>query len=370
MTILEKLADDLDLPPALHVQAKGIYNRLSTHLQGRLSQYHPDIFSQGSFKLGTVIQPINGKEEYDLDFVCLFNQTQAVRSPAHLKQLLGDALKGNGLGGTLEEKQRCWRLNYSNFHVDILPAIPEDRIDLIYENVINKSLIQRPIKIPEKGMSNYKSSNPGGYAVWFAQQQARQYSDARVLLEKSIEELPDPTANKTVLQRVVQLMKRHRDIMFEDDPDIKPISIIITTLAAQLYGGQQDVLSAMKDIIDAMPERVSSKNIPNPVNPKENFADKWADEPEKQKAFNDWLAAVANMANGLQKAVQDSRTGVVEIRKILAENYGEDSAVNSLAGITGEISAARSAGKLTVQGTGIIGVSAGKSVRANTFYGD
>lgn len=165
MSILEKLADDLDLPPAMHVQAKEIYNRLSTHLQSRLSQYHPDIFSQGSFKLGTVIKPINGEEEYDLDFVCLFNQVQAVRSPAHLKQILGDALKENGLGGTLEEKQRCWRLNYSNFHVDILPAIPEDRVDLIYENVVNKSLIQRPIKIPEKGMSNYKSSNPGGYAL-------------------------------------------------------------------------------------------------------------------------------------------------------------------------------------------------------------
>ena len=29
--------------------------------------------------------------------------------------------------------------------------------------------------------------------------------------------------------------------------------------------------------------------IPNPVNPEENFADKWAEEPQKQENFHAWL---------------------------------------------------------------------------------
>jgi hypothetical protein len=35
---------------------------------------------------------------------------------------------------------------------------------------------------------------------------------------------------KTPLQQAVQILKRHRDMMFADDPEHKPISVIITTL--------------------------------------------------------------------------------------------------------------------------------------------
>jgi hypothetical protein len=38
----------------------------------------------------------------------------------------------------------------------------------------------------------------------------------------------------------------HRDRMFENDPDGKPISVIITTLAARAYGGETDVYSALR----------------------------------------------------------------------------------------------------------------------------
>ena len=55
---------------------------------------------------------------------------------------------------------------------------------------------------------------------------------------------------KTPLQRVVQLLKRHRDIMFKDDQSgNKPISIIITTIAASLYNEEDNIYDAMKNIL-------------------------------------------------------------------------------------------------------------------------
>lgn len=45
---------------------------------------------------------------------------------------------------------------------------------------------------------------------------------------------------ESILQRIVQILKRHRDIMFNGDED-KPISIIITTLASRAYRGETNL---------------------------------------------------------------------------------------------------------------------------------
>lgn len=55
-----------------------------------------------------------------------------------------------------------------------------------------------------------------------------------MLLAESVRAVPKYQSNKTPLQRAVQILKRHRDIMFAGDED-KPVSIIITTLAAKAY---------------------------------------------------------------------------------------------------------------------------------------
>ena len=50
-----------------------------------------------------------------------------------------------------------------------------------------------------------------------------------------IRPLPDQTPIKGYLRRTVQLVKRHRSIHFEKQPDLAPISIILTTLAMRAY---------------------------------------------------------------------------------------------------------------------------------------
>lgn len=106
-------------------------------------------------------------------------------------------------------------------------------------------------------MNTYKyiGSNPSGYVTWFfercAKQRMRLYEQyvkehREVVAQAEIEDVKRRKI-KTPLQRVVQLLKRHRDIMFKDDQSgNKPISIIITTIAASLYNEEDNIYDAMK----------------------------------------------------------------------------------------------------------------------------
>ena len=101
---------------------------------------------------------------------------------------------------------------------------------------------------------------------------------------------------KTPLQRCIQLLKRHRDIVFENDPDNRPASIIITTLAANAYDNEADIVDAMIKMIDKMPSFITNRNgvswVVNPVNPSENFAERWKDHPDREPNFRKWLREV------------------------------------------------------------------------------
>lgn len=86
---------------------------------------------------------------------------------------------------------------------------------------------------------NWPISNPEGYAQWF-ESRMRLGVDFVAINKAHYEELPF-FKRKTILQRSVQILKRHRDIMFQKNDDVKPVSIIITTLAARAYQGEREL---------------------------------------------------------------------------------------------------------------------------------
>ena len=75
--------------------------------------------SQGSFRLGTVIRPVNENEDYDVDAVC---ELSADRTQLHAGTAQEGA-RGSNLRRTPKsrgmkqpserKKRRCWRLDYS-----------------------------------------------------------------------------------------------------------------------------------------------------------------------------------------------------------------------------------------------------------------
>ena len=96
---------------------------------------------------------------------------------------------------------------------------------------------------------------------------------------------------RTPLQKAIQILKRHRDILFKDDTsNLTPISILITTIAADLYRNEDTISETLNSILSRAKEYVEEHKengeycIYNPSLPSENFADKWAEHPERAEA--------------------------------------------------------------------------------------
>jgi hypothetical protein len=140
-------------------------------------------------------------------------------------------------------------------------------------------------------------------------------------LQAKTEQVPDWRV-KTTLQRSIQILKRHRDIAFGDDAD-RPISIIITTLAAHAYGGNGDLFSVLRHIVNGMPDHIERRDgvwwVPNPVQLEENFADRWNTHQERYRKFLEWLDQVRADLISLEEA----REPTIAVTR-LAESLGRE----------------------------------------------
>lgn len=71
----------------------------------------------------------------------------------------------------------------------------------------------------------------------------------------SVEDIPDYKV-RTPLQAAVMILKRHRDHTFEGRKEDRPISVIITTLAAHSYNGEETIGEALAVILAGMDKHI------------------------------------------------------------------------------------------------------------------
>lgn len=353
--IAEAIAEALDIPPSYYQKAHDRYQDLGEWFgrPGSSTEHNrPRIYGQGSFRLGTVIRPLTAGESYDLDVGCRLEAgvSKDSHSQKQLKQLVGKELEAYRLArrieSPLDEKHRCWRLDYADempFHMDVVPSIPDGmtkRASLVsameshgIDRLLAESVARHSGNITDNRHPNYSSidpawriSNSEGYALWF---------EARMAIAKAQMEKVTLLANrakvdklplwqwKSPLQQAIQILKRHRDTMFKSSPESKPISIILTTLAAEAYQGEEDVSSAMVTILGEMDKfiRASVPRVPNPVNPSEDFADKWYDKKYSalylEANFRRWL-----MQARVDFGQFDKLAGRDAIDKFVSEKFG------------------------------------------------
>jgi hypothetical protein len=316
--VLEYLAQTLDIPESYFEKAEARYQAVCKWLEREgsiVAEFSPVIYPQGSFLLGTVIKPATDKEAYDIDLVCQLDLSKSQITQKQLKDMVGIEIKGyasaNNMNTPAKEGRRCWTLEYSdeaNFHMDILPSIPENDINRRVLNSLGvpSNITNLAIAITDNTLPNYNTisedwlkSNPKGFAAWFKERMKIRFEERRMVVAKEIrakaEDVPEYKV-KTTLQRSIQLLKRHRDIVFKNDKDDKPVSMIITTLAAHAYNNEADLYDAMISIVNGMANYILNKGgvswVPNPVNPEENFADKWREHPEREMKFRKWIKQV------------------------------------------------------------------------------
>lgn len=364
--LLGASAEALDISPEQYALAVRRYEDLGQWLVTQ-GIGDPDVYPQGSFRLGTVVRPTNSSD-FDIDLVFLRFLAKESITQNELRSEAGTLLRdyiaarGRYSGNPrLEEKGRCWALVYASdkFHMDVLPVIPDPDGD------------DTAVLLSDRDLFRWQHSNPIGYAKWFWRSMGDAVETARaelaITLSREVEEVPQWLV-RTTLQRVVQLLKLHRDTFFRGHPQDKPASILITTLATHAYSGESDLYEAYRKIARNLPFHVERRNgqfwVPNPAHEEENFADKWNTNRARKAHFDRWVQALITDADqwvgvsGVDRAVQ-----------LLGTALGSASVREGAKRVATSLTSAAAGGGLAVISSGTVTAGPGMKIPRHDFHG-
>lgn len=344
-------------------------------------------FTQGSYRLGTMIKPLSFYEspEYDVDLVaeaCNYNKSNI--NPKELKFGIKDIIIENEIYKQKlikKESRLCWKLQYSpeestinqdtNFHIDVLPAVYD-----------TDSSIHHPYKIADNDYE-WKSSDPEAFAKWFEEidsffvnpenkknrseyllkkmQENKIRNDSINLLlsknENGLYMLPH-SFSSSPLQNAIKLLKRTRDIYCDENKNKKITSIVITVISAFLYNGEVTAYEAFKNILNKLAnykklfinsefslknslsfdsalkfdiiKRIYSKSdkcyiwqILNPCNSEENYASTW--HLDNNKGAKDFFDWVESVENVINQLEHDFSIDNINtsLKKLFGENVSK-----------------------------------------------
>lgn len=374
-----KLISELDISPTLYRNAVQKYESITAYLANH--GIDADMYPQGSFALGTVVRPYSKDKEtnYDLDFICQVKGSRSSFTPSELRKEIQDVLSSSDLyGGKLVIYDECFTIEYADvngigFSIDIVPATDED-ISIKQElcNLCNNpELINTAIAIPrysQQKVYNWITNNPKGYRQWFENinEPFRLYNrdiyrkalfEANQSIYNSVEDIP-VAMERSPLQRVIQILKHHRDVYYShinDGNTLKPISAIINTIVTQIASSASPTLSTYELLEYVLNEfeiysnhqtlsadsfrknygnrTVIAKDngkwtITNPANPKDNLADRWNQNTEIPRRFFLWVdTAKSQLIDSLDlkdeefRAISESAFGHTSISKSWGNKY-------------------------------------------------
>ena len=259
----------------------------------------------------------------------------------------------------VERKNRCIRVKYANeFHMDILPACPDPASG------------SNCLMVPDCEAQAWRPSNPKGYATWFE----AQTEISQTFAVRKAEPLPaqESVEEKAPLKRAVQLLKRWRDISYAQNPDLAPVSIVLTTLAAQHYGRQGSVnetlMGILNGIVASLPPRGKRLVVLNPMNLKEDLSERWDENSDAYSSFVTNIILFSKQWEELNK-----RRGIQLVSAALEGLFGEDTAKNVVAEQAEYIEKVRSAQSLGMEKTSgrlssLMGIGV-IPIQSNIFYG-
>lgn len=371
--ILNRICEKLQLNSTRKERVETSYNALCNFISN--SEYFGkfeklDFYAQGSYSIQTTVKP-KGGNEFDLDFILEIYGDWKEENPLKLlKELHRIFIESDLYKDKVEVKTRCIRINYADdFHIDILPSFPE-----------RLWTVDTKLKVPDKEIKDWTDSNPKGYAKWF-NDKCNTEIELSVFEQKSasIEPLPEaaPYAYTKVLRRAVQLIKRYRDIYYENKESNGVKSIIITTLAGYFYSGESDEYDCINSILDKIIKTIKDNNgqafsIYNPTNEKEKLSEKWESDSKSYDEFCEFIYEFK-----LQWSELLTLPTFQEKANVIQELFGENISKEVLLEQAEYINKLRAVNKLAVDTkngnlTSVIAPSsiAIKEVHKNTFYGE
>lgn len=369
--MLRRIAKEIEISKTEYEKAVKSYNAVGTYIDNNIPQYDIKIVPQGSFRLGTVTKPITDEDEYDIDLVAIIDHK--FLNAKELKNIVGDALKSSDrYSEKLVEGKRCWTIEYSEsskYHMDILPTMMSDTY------LTNKELTMTH-KEDEKSDYEFRQTNPEAYYDWFLErmeeERKRLKEEYAVRNKLEIVDVPEYEI-KTTLQVAIQILKRYRDIKFKETPDIKPISIILTTLMAKVYTGKESVYELIEKFSKEYMMHIQKDEngniiIKNPVNENENFADKWPKYLERREAFFKFMTELEKDLVTNKVLLEGNIREQADLYKKL---FGENMVNRAYENIANETRSEREQANIYLKENGnITSKKTNINVRNHNFYGE
>ena len=374
-----KLIADVDIPPYMYEKAISRYKAVANYI-GEHTDMKTNMYAQGSFAFGTVVRPLkDGKDaDYDLDFICEVEKERGEITASELRTIIEKALvEGKLYDGKVEYFDECITIHYAEengvgFSIDVVPAAHESKEnkDRLKNQMERPDLIDTSIAIPKKKKPIYKwhTNNPKGFQTWFEEinkpflEQAksvhRQELMERTDFYNTVEEIP-AGMDRSAIQRVIQILKRNRDVFYQKFSDLKPISAIINVLVADVATGCDadiGIFELLELVLEELTESarclkdkqnseillesriVGKRNrdwyIANPANPEDNLASAWNEDPRISDKFFLWVEAIKmDLVESIEQsdekfcAIIESAFGQDAVRKVWGDKYGAKKAV-------------------------------------------
>lgn len=294
---------------------------------GRIDLFYP----QGSMAIGAAIASGVTQDDYDLDMVLQAGCRGL--SPQEVLDLLFRALNGkpgSRYHGKVERRTRCVTVEYADMHIDVtpaerLPGTPERESNIFHH------------KHPQNGGERIVA-NPFGFAEWFKRATpdtgfGEQYAsrtrtyEASLLVEAAETDPippPEPASRKSLAVVALQLLKRWRNVQYQDRGGRKPPSIMMSKLVADAAGQTnalfEEVLHQAQEML-AFFERSHQAHrrvhVENPACPRDVLTDRWPTNLGDQEVF---VKDLRRLVERLEQ-LQDCDLG--EIRQIMVALFGE-----------------------------------------------
>ena len=396
--LLVDIAVRVQLPPGLHEKAcdrgeavcKHI-DRKGSPLQDRVRRFYP----QGSMRIDATISTRGTDEEYDLDYVAELDVHHEA-SPGAVLDLVHEALRDYPTSRPVERQTRCVTVFFSDgMHVDVtpsslLPCAAERESHIFHAN-------------PDKPAHEHRHvpMNAFGFGDWYNARTPieRRFADAvnrriyeaagiEIRADAQFDEVPGqvPLIVKSVTTVALQLLKRHRNVVYAGYAGRIPPSVMMSCIAGHVASPGatlSDMLirlaRAIARTIQAASNQRQKVSVVNPVFESDRFTDRWPENIAQQDAY---AAHLTRLADGLEALRRGA--SLEDAQDWLRTQFGDYVVTRSLkafnqrlgSGIRHSSQAYTPRGGLYVPsapriiGAGAASVAAPAAARSHTFMGD
>lgn len=269
----------------LHRGRRGVSEHLSRNLPGFLKTE-----MQGSFALGTIIRPTNGRE-YDLDMLVFREFDRSKTSKDYIEEVHRTMKANKTYADMVKMRKRCVEVNYAGeFHMDIVPCVK----------------IRGELHICNRQTNKFEITDGTGFREWFNRKNKVTHGN---------------------LKRVARLLKYLRDYK----RTFTAPSILLTTLIGNAVrdGDDGSEFRTLPDALKVVTNRIndflkpgSKPRIFNPALRKEDFSRDW--DSTRYRNFRNRFNGYAKRINNAF-AESDPARSVSAWRGLFGDDFGRAS---------------------------------------------